>query len=133
MSKIRLSEKHGVNPTLKVCFFCGEDTGEIALLGKLPNDEEAPRRLVLDYCPCDKCKEQMDTGVTLIEVDYDTSDKRPPISKDSYGQEVYPTGRWCVVTEEGAKKIFGEHADKKKICVDAELFGHFVSDNNPGC
>ena len=129
MSGIRLSKKHGVNPTIKVCFFCGEDTNEIAFLGKLPNDEEAPKRTILDYCPCDKCKEKMDEGVTLIEVDYSSPCKYPSISKDSDGHEVFPTGRWCVITKEGAEKIFGEHADQKKICVDTELFGTFVPDS----
>ena len=54
---IRLSDKHGVNPTMGVCMWCGEPTGEIALLGKLKGDVEAPRYSTLSYEPCDKCKE----------------------------------------------------------------------------
>lgn len=50
MSKgIRLSEKHGVNPSITVCPICGKETG-IALLGKLKGDEEAPRKIIGDIC-----------------------------------------------------------------------------------
>lgn len=45
MSKdIRVSEKHGVNPSITICPICGKETG-IVLLGKLKGDEEAPRKL----------------------------------------------------------------------------------------
>ena len=50
MSKgIRVSEKHGVNPSITICPICGKDTG-IALLGKLKGDEEAPRKIIGDLC-----------------------------------------------------------------------------------
>lgn len=40
MSKnIRLSEKHGVNPSIIVCPICDKETG-IALLGKLKGDKK---------------------------------------------------------------------------------------------
>lgn len=53
MSKnIRLSEKHGVNPSITICPICGKETG-IALLGKLKGDKEAPMRILSD--PCDDC------------------------------------------------------------------------------
>lgn len=50
MSKgIRVSEKHGVNPSITICPICGKETG-IALLGKLKGDEEAPRKIIGDLC-----------------------------------------------------------------------------------
>lgn len=53
MSKgIRVSEKHGVNPSITICPICGKETG-IALLGKLKGDKEAPRKIIGD--PCDDC------------------------------------------------------------------------------
>ena len=36
-------------------FWCGKERGELALLGKLPGDAEAPKNVVLDYEPCDCC------------------------------------------------------------------------------
>lgn len=53
---IRLHPEHGLNPTLCTCFWCGEDTGEIALLGATYNGE-APMHMVLNYEPCAACKE----------------------------------------------------------------------------
>lgn len=53
MSKgIRVSEKHGVNPSITICPICGKETG-IALLGKFKGDKEAPMRMLSD--PCDDC------------------------------------------------------------------------------
>lgn len=53
MSKgIRVSEKHGVNPSITICPICGKETG-IVLLGKLKGDKEAPMRILSD--PCDDC------------------------------------------------------------------------------
>ena len=46
---IRLSEKHEVNPSITVCPICGKEIS-IALLGKLKEDEEAPRKIIGDLC-----------------------------------------------------------------------------------
>lgn len=69
MSGVRLSPKYGVNPTLAVCFWCGEERGDIALLGRIGGreDREAPRRSVVDFQPCDKCRASMNSGFTLME------------------------------------------------------------------
>lgn len=105
MSKgIRISEKHGVNPTIPTCFFCGEDKNEVVLLGKLPGDKEAPMRMWIngDYEPCDECKKKMEQGITFIEVD-----DKPTICENqiSFVENAYPTGSWCVVKEEAVKRV----------------------------
>jgi len=118
MSKgIEVSPKHGVNPTIPVCFFCGEDKNEIALLGRVRerdphtgravrnSDVEVPMRMVLDYEPCDKCKAHMAQGVTLIGVLTHSPDGRPPLTAQG-GTQVYPSGAWCVITAEAAQKTF---------------------------
>lgn len=68
---IRLSPKHGVNPSVMKCPVCAEDTG-LALLGRLRDDAEAPRQM-LDRDPCDKCKERFNdyrnTGFTVFVID----------------------------------------------------------------
>ena len=68
MNGIRVSREHGVNPTIPLCFFCGEPKNEVALLGKLPDDAEAPRNCVLDMVPCDTCAERRKTHVHLVVV-----------------------------------------------------------------
>lgn len=116
---IKLSPKHGLNPCIPICFFCGEQKNEVALLGKLANDDEAPMKAVLNYEPCNTCKEIMDKGVTLIEVGTMPCIKnQPPIQND-----FYPTGRYCVITLEAANRIFSdkEHSLGDKMLVDAEI------------
>ena len=67
---IELSPKYGLNPTIKMCFYCGEESGEIAIMGRIrekgangkpvkDSDIEAPRQMLLDYQPCEKCKEKL--------------------------------------------------------------------------
>lgn len=99
---ITLSPKYGVNPTMPICFFCGNERGDIALLGKLPGDEEAPKHIILDYEPCDSCCSHMEQGVTFIEVsEIPVVNGQPKINNTHY-----PTGRWGVLTEEAAQRIF---------------------------
>lgn len=104
MSKgIRLSDQHGVNPSIDVCFFCGEDKG-IVMFGKLKGDVKAPKRIVSNYTPCPACEEKMAKGTTIIEVT--TSDTGAlPIQKGAW-----PTGRWCVISHSAADKLFKQHS-----------------------
>lgn len=130
MSKsIRLSEKHGVNPGIPKCFWCGGNKNEIILFGKLPGDKEAPRNIVMDYDPCDKCKENFELGILVIEG-----------TSISNGLEIipgiYPTGRHVVLKKEAAERIFTENfnADVSaimkagKVVLDQEVFKLFVID-----
>lgn len=99
MSSIRISEKHGFNPMLVVCFYCQKDRGDIALFGRLPGDAEAPRRGVIAMDPCDECKGYMKQGIILISYDEaKTTDKKNP----------YRSGGWCVLKEEAVKRMFKE-------------------------
>lgn len=99
MKPIKVSPKHGLNPSLSACFWCGKDKNELILMGRLPDDKEAPRRAVFDYEPCDTCKAQMEQGITLIEA----SDRDNGNAEIQRG--VFPTGRWAVITEEAARRL----------------------------
>lgn len=92
---IRLSEKHGVNPSVLVCFLCGGDAG-VALLGRLKDDAEAPSR-VCDREPCRECKSYMERGVILISVDE---------SKTTDPQNPYRTGGWVVMKDVAIRRAF---------------------------
>ena len=98
---IKLSEKHGVNPSMSICFFCGGEKNEIVLPGKLKGDKEAPRQGVWNYEPCESCKKYMKEGV-LISVVKDGSDPKNP----------HRTGRMLVIKDEDARNIF--NVDPKK-------------------
>lgn len=123
---IPLSPKHGLNPTIPVCAWCGEAKNEIALLGKIKTDKrgedpEAPMHCILDYEPCDKCKEQWSQGIACIEVSTYSKDSRPPIQSNP--QPLYPTGRVAVLKEEAARNIFiDEYKKGQKLLLEDEVF-----------
>ena len=131
MKSIPLSPKHGLNPTIPVCAWCGEPKNEIALLGKIKTekrgeDPEAPMYCVLDYEPCEHCKEQWNTGVPVIEVTVTTPvPYRPAISKDVNG-EIYPTMRMVVLKIEAAKELFTNFEPElgKPVLLEDEAFEH---------
>ena len=121
---IKLSPKYGVNPTIPVCFWCGEDKNEVAMLGHIGDgrkgeDIEAPKRMVLDYGPCDKCNESMNLGITCVEV----TDIPPHEGMPEFLDGHYPTGKWVVIKPEAAKRIFDLDLEKgKKLMVSEEAF-----------
>lgn len=97
MSNLILHPEYGVNPTMPICFWCGESDGTIALLGR-GYKGEAPHSMVLNYDPCDKCKEQWSLGITFLEVKTSPlKPDQPPLEAE--GRYVYPTGSVCVVKE----------------------------------
>lgn len=111
MSKsIKISPKHGLNPTITKCFWCGGDKNELVLMGKLPGDEKAPMHCVLNYDPCDKCKEAWSKGITLIGVTSVAAHKdQLPISRNQNGN-VYPSGNLACITEDAVKRLFSDDA-----------------------
>ena len=124
MESIRVSQKYGLSPTIPVCFWCGSERNEIALLGKVGDgrkgeDYEAPKYMVLDYEPCDKCRAAMEAGFTIMEA---TSTPNGATSVEMQ-KGAYPTGRFAVLTKSAAKRVFGDIAEKNgKVFVDIELF-----------
>lgn len=102
---IRLSDKHGVNPTITICFYCGEEKNEIALLGKLKGDQKAPMRACIDLNPCPECIEHMKQGVILIEAEPDHDNPTTPRR----------LGGWAVVKESAVKRIFTDSDDLESV------------------
>lgn len=140
---IELSPKYGVNPTISVCFWCGKEKNELALMGRVRkcdphtgravkgSDVEMPMRMVLDYEPCDCCREAMEQGVHLVECSPYREDERPAFTKDDKGQPVYPTGKHVVMKPEAAQRLF--NVDKsmleagKKLCLPVEVFNQLFA------
>ena len=129
MSKnsIKLSPKHGLNPCIPVCFFCGKEKNEIALLGHIGDGRKgedilAPVNAVLNYEPCDECKEKFVKGVLLIEVT--TS---PEVNKMPIAFNAYPTGRFVVVKP---KALNGDYkAGSSALIYQTDftaMFGHLM-------
>ena len=129
MSKgIKISPKYGLNPTIPVCFWCGKQKNEIALMGRMKGDIEAPKNMVLDYVPCEECQSHMAMGVAGLEAsDHPNTEGQPPMQKG-----VYPTSRFVVVTTECADRVFSAYApwsEGKKVFVDSDVFSHFLPDD----
>ena len=129
MSKgIKISPKHGLNPTIPVCFWCGKQKNEIALMGRMTDDIEAPKNMVLDYVPCEECQNHMAMGVAVLEAsDHPNTENQPPMQEG-----VYPTSRFVVVTTECADRVFNAYApwsEGKKVFVDSDVFSHFLPDD----
>ena len=86
-TSIRLHKQFGLNPTLSTCFYCGEETGEIALLGAAYKGE-APKHMCTSFEPCPKCKEKYKNYIFLVEAIQNESGKSAP------------TGRWVAIRKE---------------------------------
>ena len=116
MSKgIPLSPKHGVNPSLETCFWCGGHKG-VALLGRMKGDAEAPKEICLGIEPCDECKEKFKLGVQIVEVIDDGSRFENNLRfaiKAEDGKVKWPTGRFVVMRAESIK---GGKAGQVMLC-----------------
>ena len=87
---IRLHPKYGLNPTVACCYFCGEEKNELALLGAAYKGE-APKSMIIDREPCEKCRNYMKQGIILMGV---------------RGSEESRTGTFVVIKPEAVERIF---------------------------
>jgi hypothetical protein len=113
-------------------FWCGGDKNEIILFGKLPGDKEAPKGIVMNYDPCDKCAANFALGILLIEVT--TASNELEIAPG-----LYPTGRYSVLKREAAERIFTENFTNVDVpaimrtgntLLDKETFKMFIPDES---
>lgn len=121
---IILDPKYGVNPSINVCFYCGEDK-EVILFGLIKNDmrkalkcgAEAPKKVCLNKEPCNKCIAFMKQGIIFVGVS-STSTPDNPI----------PNGMYCVIKDSAVEKlitdekILNEILQKRMAFIDDELW-----------
>lgn len=124
MNGIKLSPKYGVNPTIPVCFWCGKEKNEIALMGHVGDgrkheDFEMPMQAIINYEPCEECAKAMASGFTVME-----STETPNwVTNKEIQNGVYPTGKWVVLKHEAAHRIFtGLDDNADKAFLDASVF-----------
>lgn len=111
---IKLSPNHGLNPTIPVCFWCGKEKNEVALMGKMDKqDSAAPKHLVVDYEPCDTCKELFSKGIHVIGV------TPKPITQGQFpimqNPEMFPTGSMFVAPKEWMKSFLEENEHPEMV------------------
>lgn len=134
MSKsIRISPKHGLNPTIPICPFCGKERQEIAIMGRVGGKEdiEMPMYAIIDFEPCDECKAAMDQGITLIMATQNKY-KSSGILLDA-NQGMYFEGHWAVIKEEGIKRAISDKnmleqvLKARRAYLDEEAYGKVYS------
>lgn len=139
MSDIKLSPKHGVNPTIPVCFWCGKDKNKVALMGKIDKeDSEAPHRLIMNYDPCDACSELFSRGIHVIGAStHPIVPTMFPIIDDG-NTKLYPTGTMFVASEDWTKEFLkANHQEnmidnvlaKKKLVMPDSIVSEIVKDS----
>ena len=104
---IKLSEKHGLNPTIMKCFYCGGDAG-IMLTGKDGEkmaeklgrkDGQMPMHVgIVNDEPCSECAEYMKQGIIIIG----TKDGHDP---NEVGPLECRSGHFAVVREEPIRRL----------------------------
>lgn len=103
---VTLSKKHGLNPSMVICPICGKEEN-IAILGYIKGDKEAPRYIQGDIC--DECKARVaDNKCFVISVGEDQRLKRYTIvSKDIFTQKV--EGCAVIMKEADFNAVFDKH------------------------
>jgi len=125
---ISVSPKHGVNPSIAVCMFCGGDTGELVLMGMLRGDVEAPRKVVLNDTPCTTCQNIFSQGILFMCVKGDPN--------RSEGLDWF-TGKYSVLREEAMSRLpftdiaKAEIITKRRAALDEETWDKLGFNNVP--
>lgn len=128
-NSIKISPKHGLNPCIPICVFCGKEKDEVAIMGKLKGDAKAPRSAIIDYQPCDECLANWAQGVALIKVTTMQPENNLPPLIEKDGKKLYPTAQYYVIKPEAAKRCFDIDASAGAvIMMDEDAFDTFTSD-----
>ena len=112
---LRISEKHGVNPSVDTCFICGKETS-VVLFGASYKDEngktvEAPRRVCTGQL-CDDCQKVIDEGgIFFIAVKDGESGNNP-----------WRTGQIAALKEEAVQRIFPDFPYKKVNYIEESAY-----------
>lgn len=120
MGQIRLHKEHGLNPSVNTCFWCGEGK-EVLLLGAAYKGE-APREMITNYDPCDKCAESYSQVVCIFEVQEREAGSNQLLIDEK--RNLVPTGRMVGISEEAAERIMPDYGLKigQKAFMDPQAF-----------
>ena len=126
---IRLSEEHGVNPSVCKCWYCLQESTGLILAGEIKGDREMPHEGVYDMNPCDKCKGFMERGIILIGVKDDAEMEKVEDARQEWfrkydhlsrARKPYPgyfipdphrSGGWWLVSEDFVRRVFDNVAE----------------------
>lgn len=117
---ISIHPRYGLNPSMGACFICGDDTGEILLLGN-NKGAEAPRKMVSGSL-CPTCQKAVDMGaVMLVEVKDGEADKKNPfrtgkivgVRRAAIDPAAIGDSPMAFIEEKDLRQIMGDMYDKE--------------------
>lgn len=105
--------KHECMP---ICFWCTKETGKPVMLSEV-NGKKPPLKAILNYEPCESCKDMFSRGIHVIGVVTEPlAETIPPIMKDG-NIALYPTGSFFVATPEWTTQMLKTN-DKQEMIQD---------------
>lgn len=115
MSSLRLSKKHGINPSVAHCKLCGDSYGVVLFGASYHGGEEAPRAIASGHC--DKCLKALRSGcVFFIEAAEGGLNER--------------TGRMAAITKEAFDRMFqGTEKGQQVFLMLPEMFENMFGDS----
>lgn len=109
---VRISPKHGANPTIPVCLYCGKEKDEIVICGRINRkDDQMPLNSVIDAIPCENCQELWKNGIVLIRACDTKHENMVPVTAQN-NQKVWLDGSTILLREEAAQRMFDTHMVK---------------------
>lgn len=89
---------------MPICFWCTKETGKPVQLPEV-NGQKPPAKAILNYEPCDACKEMFSHGIHIIGVvDKPFVESMPPIINEG-DMKLYPTGAFFVASPEWTEQM----------------------------
>lgn len=127
MSSIRISPKHGINPSVLLCPVCGKE-GSLAFNGLMKGDAEAPSNMI-DREPCNECiqklEEYKNTGFLILVAkdEFETHKDRDKMTIWQFFDRLFVVKRDArfledIDTTQGACWMASSTADKLRLTKD---------------
>ena len=91
---------------IDVCFWCN----------RAKNKQHIGEPSYINYEPCDDCKKWWSNGIVVIQVEDNPNGKMEII------ENVYPTGKWVVISEEDVKKVLTDYPALDKIIESKTMY-----------
>lgn len=99
---------------MPICFWCTKETGKPVMLPEV-NGKKPPARAILNYEPCEACKEMFSKGIHIIGVvDKPFAETMPPIVCEEE-MKLYPTGSFFVASPEWTEQMLKANNNQRMV------------------
>ena len=125
------------NKCMPICFWCTKETGKYVTLKQI-DDNPVPKKAILNYEPCDNCKELFSKGIHIIGVsEKQIVEDMMPIAKDN-DVSLYPTGSFFVANQEWVEQMLKANnredileytLEKKVLMIPEEIISKIIEES----